>query len=168
MKTYSITDIGKRRSVNQDFVYASDQPVGNLSNMLIVADLNKVSLKEGWYGEKMKEIRQMFLEDKLEGTVCHGCVHHCQTPAKPLMPEYATENDDLFLDWPVRERIKAAGLPYTKVVYVPMAADIIHPGHINILETAASLGRVVVGLFSDLGRPTTTPQENKRQFVMLL
>ncbi|MCI6868641.1 MAG: Stp1/IreP family PP2C-type Ser/Thr phosphatase [Lachnospiraceae bacterium] len=38
MKTYSITDIGKRRSANQDFVYASDQPVGNLSNMLIVAD----------------------------------------------------------------------------------------------------------------------------------
>ena len=30
-----------------------------------------------------------------------------------------------------------------------MAADIIHPGHINILKTAASLGRVVVGLFSD-------------------
>ena len=38
MKTYSITNIGKRRSANQDFVYASDQPVGNLSNMLIVAD----------------------------------------------------------------------------------------------------------------------------------
>ena len=38
MKTYSITDIGKRRSANQDFVYASDQPVGNLSNMLTVAD----------------------------------------------------------------------------------------------------------------------------------
>ena len=38
MKTYSITDIGKRRSANQDFVYASDQPVGNLSNMLIVSD----------------------------------------------------------------------------------------------------------------------------------
>lgn len=38
MKTYSITDIGKRRSANQDFVYASDQPVGNLSNLMIVAD----------------------------------------------------------------------------------------------------------------------------------
>ena len=38
MKTYSITDTGKRRSANQDFVYASDQPVGHLSNMLIVAD----------------------------------------------------------------------------------------------------------------------------------
>lgn len=38
MKTYSITDIGKRRSANQDFVYASDQPVGNLPNLMIVAD----------------------------------------------------------------------------------------------------------------------------------
>lgn len=38
MKTYSITDIGKRRSANQDFVYATDQPIGNLSNLLIVAD----------------------------------------------------------------------------------------------------------------------------------
>ena len=121
----------------------------DFENMLIVADLNKVSLREGWYGEKMKQIRRMFMDDCLEGTLCHGCVHHCQSPAEPLMPEYATENPDIYLDWPVRERIKAAGLPYTKLVYVPMAADIIHPGHINILKTAASLGRVVVGLFSD-------------------
>lgn len=38
MKAYSITDIGKRRSSNQDFVYASEQKVGNLPNLLIVAD----------------------------------------------------------------------------------------------------------------------------------
>ena len=38
MKAYSITDIGKRRSSNQDLVYASEQPVGNLPNLLIVAD----------------------------------------------------------------------------------------------------------------------------------
>lgn len=127
-------------------------------NMLIVADLNKVSLKEGWYGEKMKEVRRMFLEDCLEGTVCHGCVHHCQSPAEPLLPEYATENPDLFLDWPVRERIKAAGKPYTKLVYVPMSADIIHPGHINLLKKAAALGRVMVGLFSDEAIRTYKPE----------
>lgn len=97
----------------------------------------------------MKEIRQKFIDDRLEGTLCHGCVHHCQSPAQALMPEYATHNPDIFLDWKVRERIREAGLPYTKLVYVPMAADIIHPGHINILKKAASLGRVVVGLFSD-------------------
>ena len=36
-----------------------------------------------------------------------------------------------------------------KLVYVPMAADIVHPGHINILEIAAELGEVMVGLFTD-------------------
>ena len=36
-----------------------------------------------------------------------------------------------------------------KLVYVPMAADIVHPGHINILKNAAKLGAVMVGLFTD-------------------
>jgi len=36
-----------------------------------------------------------------------------------------------------------------KLVYVPMAVDIVHPGHINIIQTAAKLGEVMVGLFSD-------------------
>ena len=38
----------------------------DFENMLVVADLNKVSLKEGWYGEKMKALRQKFIDDKLE------------------------------------------------------------------------------------------------------
>jgi len=36
-----------------------------------------------------------------------------------------------------------------KVVYVGMSADMIHPGHINILRRAAELGDVVVGLLTD-------------------
>ena len=35
-----------------------------------------------------------------------------------------------------------------KIVYVPMAADIIHPGHLNIIKQASQLGYVIVGLFS--------------------
>ncbi|MCD7745044.1 MAG: Stp1/IreP family PP2C-type Ser/Thr phosphatase [Lachnospiraceae bacterium] len=38
MRIYSVTDIGRRRSSNQDFIYASEQPVGNLPNLMIVAD----------------------------------------------------------------------------------------------------------------------------------
>lgn len=34
----AMTDIGRRRKVNQDYVYASDQPVGNLPNLYVVAD----------------------------------------------------------------------------------------------------------------------------------
>lgn len=38
LKTFSITDIGKRRKLNQDYVYTSENPVGNLPNLFIVAD----------------------------------------------------------------------------------------------------------------------------------
>jgi phosphoenolpyruvate phosphomutase / 2-hydroxyethylphosphonate cytidylyltransferase len=37
----------------------------------------------------------------------------------------------------------------SKTVYVGMSADLIHPGHINILKKAASLGDVIVGLLTD-------------------
>lgn len=38
MKTFSKTDIGMIREVNQDYVYVSDLPVGKLPNLFIVAD----------------------------------------------------------------------------------------------------------------------------------
>lgn len=38
IKSFSITDIGKKRKLNQDFVYTSDESVGNLPNVYIVAD----------------------------------------------------------------------------------------------------------------------------------
>lgn len=38
LKTFSLTDIGKKRTMNQDFVYTSEAPVGNLPNLFIVAD----------------------------------------------------------------------------------------------------------------------------------
>jgi cytidyltransferase-like protein len=36
-----------------------------------------------------------------------------------------------------------------KTVYVGMAADIIHKGHINLLNEASKYGKVVVGLLTD-------------------
>lgn len=38
MKTYSITDTGVMREMNQDYFFASDEPVGSLPNLYIVAD----------------------------------------------------------------------------------------------------------------------------------
>ena len=38
IKSFSVTDIGRKRKLNQDFVYSSDEPVGNLKNVYIVAD----------------------------------------------------------------------------------------------------------------------------------
>lgn len=38
MRAYSATDVGKIRKVNQDSVFCSNEPVGNLPNLFIVAD----------------------------------------------------------------------------------------------------------------------------------
>ena len=36
-----------------------------------------------------------------------------------------------------------------KIVYVPLAIDFIHSGHLNIIRTAKKFGKVVVGLLTD-------------------
>lgn len=38
LKAFSISDIGKKRQLNQDYVYVSETPVGMLPNLFIVAD----------------------------------------------------------------------------------------------------------------------------------
>lgn len=38
IKTFSMTDVGKKREVNQDYIYTSEMPVGNLPNLFLVAD----------------------------------------------------------------------------------------------------------------------------------
>lgn len=36
-----------------------------------------------------------------------------------------------------------------KEVYVGMSADLIHPGHINLLKESAKLGNITIGLLTD-------------------
>ena len=36
-----------------------------------------------------------------------------------------------------------------KTIYVPIAADIIHAGHLNIINKARKYGKVIIGLLSD-------------------
>ena len=115
-------------------------------NMLVVGDLNTASLHDCWYGDVMTDMRRRFLEDDLKGTICDGCMHHTYSPGMALMPQYSScQGIYDFATDVVRRRVEESGL----TVYVPMAADIIHPGHINIIQTAARYGRVIVGLFTD-------------------
>lgn len=52
LKTFSITNIGRRRKLNQDYVYTSEAPVGNLPNLFIVAD-GMGGHKAGDYASKL-------------------------------------------------------------------------------------------------------------------
>ena len=38
MKLSAKTDVGRKREINQDYVYVSDKPVGPFPNLLVVAD----------------------------------------------------------------------------------------------------------------------------------
>ena len=38
MKTFSVTDTGVLRTMNQDYCFSSDTPIGNLPNLYIVCD----------------------------------------------------------------------------------------------------------------------------------
>lgn len=94
MKTYSITDIGKKRSANQDFVYASDQPIGNLENLLIVADgmggHNAGDLASRYTVESMVEYIENASE-KRPIPLISSAIHH----ANELVVEKAKEDKGL-------------------------------------------------------------------------
>ena len=40
-------------------------------------------------------------------------------------------------------------MKYNKIAYVPLAVDILHTGHLNIINTAKKYGKVFIGLLSD-------------------
>ncbi|HIZ43978.1 MAG TPA: Stp1/IreP family PP2C-type Ser/Thr phosphatase [Firmicutes bacterium] len=61
MKAYAMTDRGRRRQINQDAVYYSVYPVGNLPNLFIVAD--------GMGGHQAGDFASRFVIDELVGLV---------------------------------------------------------------------------------------------------
>lgn len=38
LKTFSLSDVGKKRTMNQDYIFTSEEPVGNLPNLFALAD----------------------------------------------------------------------------------------------------------------------------------
>lgn len=66
LKTFSITDVGRKRQMNQDSVFSSEVAIGNLPNLFIVAD-GMGGHKAGDYASKctvdtMKEVVARSLE----------------------------------------------------------------------------------------------------------
>lgn len=57
MKTFSMTDVGRRREMNQDYMFTSETAVGKLPNLFIVAD--------GMGGHKAGEYASKFTVDTM-------------------------------------------------------------------------------------------------------
>lgn len=63
MKTFSMTDVGRRRDANQDYMYTSETAVGNLPNLFLVAD--------GMGGHAAGDYASRFTVEKITESV--GC-----------------------------------------------------------------------------------------------
>ncbi len=61
MKIFSMTDIGRRRETNQDYIYTSEKPVGNLPNLFIVAD--------GMGGHNAGDFASRYTVEQVVGTI---------------------------------------------------------------------------------------------------
>lgn len=85
IKSYSLTDIGRRRKLNQDTVYSCDHDLGNLKNLYIVAD--------GMGGHKAGDYASAYTVKAIEREV-----GYCEfdSPIKVLRDAITVANSDVF------------------------------------------------------------------------
>ncbi len=85
LRSFAITDIGVRRKLNEDFVFASDTPVGKLPNLYIVAD--------GMGGHKAGDFASRYTVEHLVESVRNSAERY---PREILDEAIQTVNRSLF------------------------------------------------------------------------
>lgn len=66
MKTFSITDVGMVRQVNQDYVFCYENPIGQVSNLFLVAD--------GMGGHKAGDYASRYCVEKVVESIKNGTI----------------------------------------------------------------------------------------------
>ncbi|MBY0757911.1 MULTISPECIES: Stp1/IreP family PP2C-type Ser/Thr phosphatase [Sellimonas] len=98
MKTFSMTDIGRRREINQDYVFATDQPIGNLPNLLVVAD--------GMGGHRAGDFASKYTVEVLEKEVRNSKETH---PEAIIGSAIQTANEKLIQEAESDSRLEGMG-----------------------------------------------------------
>lgn len=65
----------------------------DFENQLIIADLNKISLKEAWNSNKAIELRKKHIQRNVRGLMCDNCCSYEAKKFSPLSTEFATPID---------------------------------------------------------------------------
>ena len=84
MKAIALTNVGNKRSMNQDFYYCSDEPVGILPNLYIVAD--------GMGGHNAGDFASRFSVERFVNLIRESKV---RTPISAIEAALKTTNEEL-------------------------------------------------------------------------
>lgn len=103
MKTFSKTDIGMVREVNQDYVFATEAPIGNLPNLLVIAD----GMGGHRAGEYASRLAVEVVKQELEGSAEDG--------PEAMMRNAITRANERVLE-AARQDAKLSGMGTTLVV----------------------------------------------------
>ena len=87
MKTFSITDTGVRRTMNQDYYFSSDTPIGNLPNLYIVCD--------GMGGHKAGDYASRYTAQRI---VAHASRSRSENPIRILRDAIQKANEILVIE----------------------------------------------------------------------
>ena len=87
MKTFSITDTGVLRTMNQDYCFSSDSPIGNLPNLYIVCD--------GMGGHKAGEYASRYTVERI---VAHVSRSRSENPVRILRDAIQKANEILMIE----------------------------------------------------------------------
>lgn len=102
LKTFSITDIGRKRKQNQDYVFTSERAIGNLPNLFIVAD--------GMGGHKAGEYASKYTVE----TICN-CIERSFEKNPTLILQKAIEMANTHIRKRASEDISLEGMGTTVV-----------------------------------------------------
>lgn len=103
LQSFSITDIGKKRQLNQDYVFVSEEPVGMLPNVFIVAD--------GMGGHNAGDYASKYTAETMIREI-----RHCkeENPVRILGKAIRVANDQI--RWRAKEDASLYGMGTTVVV----------------------------------------------------
>lgn len=118
MEAYALTDIGRVRTMNQDYIYSSPERVGSLPNLFLVAD--------GMGGHKAGDFASRFA---VENLVVYINRSGEGSPVMQLKNGIETVNERLFEESLKREELKGmgctlvAGVVEDHILYVANVGD---------------------------------------------
>lgn len=105
MRTFSLTDTGVLRTMNQDYCFSSDTPVGNLPNLYIVCD--------GMGGHKAGEYASRYTVERIAASVSRS---KWTDPVRVIREAVEKANEILVIE--SREDEEKRGMGTTAVVAV--------------------------------------------------